>query len=348
MTRTCDVVVLGGGITGLASALRLRSVAPTASVALIDSGPRLGGKVCGEVVENCVVDGGPDLCIEARLARSHAFHELGMAYSLIPVNPARLPTFRRSGGEMRALPDVVTDGLVTMPGGMHDMVKLMVCAIPDVQIRVGTRVVSVERSGASWVLRMSDGTSMVASGLICALPATSATRLFENASPLFSRAAASITYLPMTTVSAAWPRGDVPQDPYGTGFIEDEPVKGALTACTWTTSKIPMRSAHDVVLFRGYIRSADIGRATKTAVGEIASSMGIAARPLWTRAYSWVDALPQYPPDHQAAVGELRRALDSLSNLAFAGAAWDGIGIGDCISSGETAAARIAATLGLT
>lgn len=345
MTSTCDVVVLGGGIAGLASALRLRSVAPTASVALIDSGARLGGKVCGEVVGNCVVDGGPDLCIESKLSRSHAFHDLGIASALIPVNPARLPTFRRSGGEMRALPTVITDGLVTMPGGMHEIVKLMACAMPDVETRVGTRVVAVERSSETWTVRMSDGSSMAASALVCALPATEVVPLFEKISSVFSRAAARVSYLPMTTVSIAWARGDVPIDPRGTGFIEAEAVGGALTACTWTTSKIPMRSAYDVVLMRGYVRSADVERATKVAVGEISNSMGITERPLWTRSYSWVDALPVYPPDHQAAVGKLRRALDPLSNLAFAGAAWDGPGIGDCICSGETAAERVAASL---
>lgn len=347
MSNTFDVAVVGGGVTGLASALRLVSLAPRASVALIDSGPRLGGKVCGEVIENCVVDGGPDLCVESKLARTHAYRQLGIGHALIPVNPAGLPTFRRSGGELSPFPRVVTEGLVTMPGGMHELARMMMSAMPQVRARVGVQVVSIERSRALWTLRMSDGSAMTTSALVCALPATAAAPLFKKASPPLARAAATISYLPLTTVSAAWARRHVPEDLLGTGFVEAEPREGDLTACTWTTSKIPMRSSYDVVMLRGYVRSADVDRATKVALGEMAGSIGVRERPLWTRAYSWVDAMPLYPQDHRAAVTDLRCALKSLPELAFAGAAWDGPGIGDCISSGETAAEAVAAALRL-
>jgi oxygen-dependent protoporphyrinogen oxidase len=345
VTDPVDVAVLGGGVTGLAAALRLRALLPEATVALVDAAPKPGGKVCGELVQNCVIDGGPDLCIEAKLARSHAFHELGIGSELIPVNPARLPTFRRSRGQLSALPDVLSDGLVTMRGGMHDIVNMLVSSIPDVHFRMGARVVSVERSARMWTLVMADGSSIRASALICALPANAASLLLRHFSPVFAKAASRIRYVPMTTVSAAWARCDIPGDLNGTGYIEEVPIEGAMTACTWTTSKIPMRSAYDVVLMRGYVRTAATDAATQMAVAEMSSAAGITSQPLWTRAYSFDDAVPQYPAGHHALVTELRAALQSFEDFAFAGAAWDGVGIGDCMCSGESAAERIAAAL---
>jgi oxygen-dependent protoporphyrinogen oxidase len=323
----------------------MRTIASDATVALVDAGQKPGGKVCGEVVESCVIDGGPDLCIESKLSRSHAFQELGIAAELIPVNPARLPTFRRSRGQLSPLPDVLSDGLVTMRGGMHDIVNMLVSSLPDVHFRVGTPVVSIERSPGLWTLSMADGSSIRASAVICALPAYPASQLLRDFSPVFAEAASRISYVPMTTVSAAWGRCDIPLDFHGTGYIEEVPVEGAMTACTWTTSKIPMRSAYDVILMRGYVRTAVTDLATRIAVSEMSSAAGITSEPLWTRAYSFDDAVPQYPAGHHAAVRELRAALHSFPDFAFAGAAWDGVGIGDCMCSGESAAEKIAAAL---
>lgn len=345
LTNTVDVAVLGGGVTGLAAALRLRAIVPTASVTVIEAGAKLGGKLCGEVIDDCVVDGGPDLCIESKLSRAHAFEELGIASELIPVNPAGLPTFRRCGGELHAMPRVLADGLVTMRSGMHDMVKLMASAIRDVDLRLGVRVLSVDRGGGSWTLGLSDGTTLEASAVICALPGTVSAKLFAGIFPRFAAAASEVTYLPMTTVSAAWAADEVPKELHGTGFIEDVPVDGALTACTWTTSKIPMRSPYDVILLRGYVRTADTEHATRIAVQEMSGFLGVCVKPLWTRAFSWAEAVPQYPADHHERVRDLRAELDQDADFAFAGAAWDGIGIGDCMCSGESAAERIAASL---
>ena len=345
MTNTVDVAVIGGGVTGLAAALRLRAIVPRASVTVIEAGAKLGGKLCGEVIDDCVIDGGPDLCLESKLSRAHAFDELGIASELIPVNPAGLPTFRRSGGELHAMPRVLTEGLVTMRSGMHDMVNLMASAIRDVDLRLGVRVLSVERAAGSWTLGLSDAATLEASAVICALPATASARLFADVFPRFAEAASRVTYVPMTTVSAAWAADEVPKELHGTGFIEDVPADGALTACTWTTSKIPMRSPYDVILLRGYVRSADTERATRIAVEEMSGFLGVCRKPLWTRAFSWSDAVPQYPVDHAETVRDLRAELEQHADFAFGGAAWDGIGIGDCMCSGERAAERIAAAL---
>ncbi|MBF8285282.1 MAG: hypothetical protein HW378_4197, partial [Anaerolineales bacterium] len=39
------VVVIGGGIAGLAAAYRLTQIAPDLAITLIESDPRLGGKI---------------------------------------------------------------------------------------------------------------------------------------------------------------------------------------------------------------------------------------------------------------------------------------------------------------
>jgi protoporphyrinogen oxidase len=345
LTREVDVAVLGGGVAGLAAAIRLRTMVPAASIALIEAEATPGGKLCGEVRDGCIIDGGPDLCIESKLARATTFHALGIGSELIPVNPAGLPTFRRSRGALTPMPGVVTDGLVTMRSGMHDIVRLMMSALIGARLHLGTEVNSVRRGSDGWIVESSDGMTIRAAAIVCALPAAPAAGLFTGVIPQFAEAASRVHYLPLTTVSAAWRADAVPKALAGTGFIEMDPADGELTACTWTSSKIPTRSPSDVVLLRGYVRTADSAHATQVAVGEMSGFLDATAEPLWTRAHSWAHALPQYPPHHDVAVSNLRSSLEPVTDFAFAGAAWDGVGIGDCMCSGENAAERIAAIL---
>jgi oxygen-dependent protoporphyrinogen oxidase len=52
----------------------------------------------------------------------------------------------------------------------------------------------------------------------------------------------------------------------------------------------------------------------------------------------WPVAVPQYTLGHGGRVAEIRGRLTGLGALFVAGAAYAGVGIPDCISSGEAAA----------
>ena len=51
--------------------------------------------------------------------------------------------------------------------------------------------------------------------------------------------------------------------------------------------------------------------------------------------------MPQYHVGHQARIQRIESALDSHANLALAGSAYHGVGISDCVRSGEEAAEKL-------
>ncbi len=55
-----NVVVIGGGIAGLAAARRLESVALDAEVLLVERDDVLGGKIRTEYVDGFVIEAAPD------------------------------------------------------------------------------------------------------------------------------------------------------------------------------------------------------------------------------------------------------------------------------------------------
>jgi len=69
--------------------------------------------------------------------------------------------------------------------------------------------------------------------------------------------------------------------------------------------------------------------------------MGIQAEPSFARVFSWERAMPQYNLGHPERLVRIETSLQKSPGLALAGNGYRGIGIPDCIHSGEQAALKI-------
>ena len=96
------VLVVGGGITGLASAYALgKAGIPTL---LVEGSRRLGGKVRTEAVDGFVIEHGPDSFVSYRPAGVQLCRELGLGDEIIRPEEPRI-VFIRAGGRFRRFPD---------------------------------------------------------------------------------------------------------------------------------------------------------------------------------------------------------------------------------------------------
>lgn len=78
---------------------------------------------------------------------------------------------------------------------------------------------------------------------------------------------------------------------------------------------------------------------------ELHDVLGITAAPMLHRIFRWPKAMPQYTLGHLDRLAVLDRQLIDHPGLFVAGNAYRGIGLPDCIASGETAANQAAAYL---
>jgi len=74
------------------------------------------------------------------------------------------------------------------------------------------------------------------------------------------------------------------------------------------------------------------------AAREIAAVSSLPVQPREFLVTRWNAALPQYRVGHVDLVTRARDSLVDAPGLALAGAAYDGVGIASCISSGQQAA----------
>jgi oxygen-dependent protoporphyrinogen oxidase len=105
-----DVVIVGGGIAGLAAAyeLSLRRV----SFALLESSRRAGGVVLSEQVDGYTIDAGPDALLVQKPHGVTLCEELGIAGRLVPSREPRLAFIQR-GGRLHPLPAASVLGIPT-------------------------------------------------------------------------------------------------------------------------------------------------------------------------------------------------------------------------------------------
>ena len=66
--------------------------------------------------------------------------------------------------------------------------------------------------------------------------------------------------------------------------------------------------------------------------------LGIENAPLFVTVSKHTQAMAQYQVGHQDVVADIERLTHKFQGLALAGNGYHGIGIPDCIQSGETAA----------
>ncbi len=71
---------------------------------------------------------------------------------------------------------------------------------------------------------------------------------------------------------------------------------------------------------------------------ELRMTLGLEAEPRLARAYRWPRSMPQYNLGHPGRLQAIQTELAQLPGLYLAGAGYEGVGIPDCIRSGQAAA----------
>ncbi|MCC6980250.1 MAG: protoporphyrinogen oxidase [Candidatus Melainabacteria bacterium] len=85
VTTRKKVVIIGGGITGLAAAFRLKylSVGKSLDISIVEAAPRLGGVIETVFSEDCLLECGPDSMLSTKPAGVRLMKELGMENQII-------------------------------------------------------------------------------------------------------------------------------------------------------------------------------------------------------------------------------------------------------------------------
>jgi protoporphyrinogen/coproporphyrinogen III oxidase len=241
---------------------------------------------------------------------------------------------------------VLSSPFVTLQGGVGELVRALLEQLNGRLIAgQGVAALGYDQTAARpYRVRLDDGEVLDADAVIMAAPAFAAAELVAPFQPALAAALRAIRYVTTGTITLAYRNADLRRPLDGFGLVIPRGEGRRINALTMTSAKFAGRAPDGYTLVRAFVggsRTPDVVELDDTALlalvrAELRDILGIAAAPQWSRIYRWPLANPQYD------VGHLERmdALEQLQppGLHLAGCAYRGVGIPDCIHSGQIAA----------
>lgn len=308
--------------------------------------PLLGGIYAGDVSELSILSTFPQL---AELERKHGSLIIGLLKAQAAMRGRPTSTPRAVADWLGRAASPAPSPFQSLRRGMGSLIDALVERLPPV--RVDSAVRSVSRVGEEFRVALDDGTTLLASAVVFAAPAhVGAQVLFDGA---LGDELGQIPYLSTATVFFGFREQDIERSLDGVGFIVPR-GEARVLAGTWVSSKWAGRAPDGHVLLRAFLGGSrgdvDVPHESDEHLADVALTelrrlMGRLGEPLFTRVFRYHDSNPQPVVGHAARLARLDDRVGQIPGLALCGAAFDGVGIPDCVRQGRAAASRALARI---
>ncbi|MCH2114427.1 MAG: protoporphyrinogen oxidase [Pirellulales bacterium] len=202
----------------------------------------------------------------------------------------------------------------------------------------------------SWLIEQDDGTRRGPfQGIVIALPAPRVVPLVSQLDARLGELLARIPYASSAVVSLVFRRDQIGADISGFGVVIPSVEGRQIVAASFSSNKFSGRAPEGQVLVRVFLGGAlhpkllqlPDDQLCEVARAELSEVLHIRGHPLSTDMIRWHEKMPQYHVGHVKLVGEIEAQIERWQGLELAGNAYHGVGISQCIQSGENAARRI-------
>ena len=238
---------------------------------------------------------------------------------------------------------------LTPTTGLAEIVEKLVESLKSngANLRLNARALRITHHADTWHVTLDTGNTLQSDSIILATPAFVSGTLLASFDPALASDLKSIPYASTATVSLAYRQSDLTRELDGYGYVIPRREGRKALACTWTSTKFPHRAPDGYALIRVFVGRAgqDIpwneNDLLALAKEELNLTLGITAEPILSRVFMWDKAMPQYNLGHPEILKRIDAALENHPGLALAGNGYRGIGIPDCIHSGELAIEKV-------
>lgn len=203
------------------------------------------------------------------------------------------------------------------------------------------RVIAEDRPGAALALD--------ADHVILASPAHASARILADLAPDAAREVGGIPYVSTATLLLAFDRADIAHPMDSVGIVLPRSAGRRVLAITFVTSKWEGRAPEGTAVIRlffgGHRHEGDASlpedELIRIGLADLRAVLGITAQPKVARLFRYPMSNPQPVVGHKDRLARIRRAVGAVPGLHAGGAAYDGVGLPDCVRQANEIAARI-------
>lgn len=236
----------------------------------------------------------------------------------------------------------------TFQRGLTSLVEAIEEKLDKEAIHKNTGIRKIEKEENGYILTFEDGETKKYDELIVTTPPHVTANLFNDYS--YFRYLEEMEATSVANVAIAFKEEAVHYPYDGTGFVVPTKSDFTITACTWTNKKWRHSTPEGYALLRLYVgkpNASAIVHESDEAIVEMALSdlrkiMKIDGEPEFSYVTRWIKAMPQYNVGHTYRIAKLKEDVARhLPGVHVCGAAYEGIGLPDCIDQGERAAEAV-------
>lgn len=213
---------------------------------------------------------------------------------------------------------------------------------------------SLAHSGGAYQIECEDGTTVDAEAVVIAAPAFAAASIVNDLDSALAKTLDAVAYASIAVVCTAFPHEAIGHDLNGFGFLIPRTQGKRILGCLWTSSIFPHQAPDGHVLLRtmvgGYtdpdaVEMSDIDILALLR-RELYPLLRINGEPEMLRIYRHRRGIPQYLLHHGETLAAVDAAEATFPGLVFAGNAYRGVGLNDCVVSAHRAIDHVSKALG--
>lgn len=238
---------------------------------------------------------------------------------------------------------------VTLQEGLTSLIDALARRLPPQAVRLDMPVQRIRRTGDTWQLELFGDGQESFDAVIVATPSHVAGRLLASVDAELSDLLGRVEHSGTAVVSVAYRREQITHPLDGMGFVVPAVEKSPILAVSFSSQKYPHRAPNGQELLRvfaGGARNEELAempaaKLVPLVLTELNRLLGIQGQPIYQSVAHWPSTMPQYHVGHRELVAQIEARLTSHANLALAGNAYHGVGIPNCIHSGQQAAEQV-------
>jgi protoporphyrinogen/coproporphyrinogen III oxidase len=242
--------------------------------------------------------------------------------------------------------------------GLQYLTDKMADAAGREHIRTGVAATKLEHThDGKWHVTLSDGSVLLGDAVVITAEVWAAESLVRDVEPAIADVLATIPSSSSATILMAFNEADCPFDKRWHGVLSPGIERLPVTGVSLMSSKWPNRAPAGRVLMRGFVggpRDQEILKRSDEELVEVARDQFVKligvkadAKPLFARVFRWERGMPQYTLGHLDRVDDIERKCAAVPGLALGGGGYRGVGVPNCLESGEKAVTKVLSEWGI-
>ncbi|MHB9003418.1 MAG: protoporphyrinogen oxidase [Coriobacteriia bacterium] len=236
--------------------------------------------------------------------------------------------------------------------GMQWVCERMADAAGRDDIITGVAASAVTReSDGTWSVTLGDGRALTGDAVVLATEVWAAEELMRGVDTETADLLGTIPSTSSATVPIAYDEADCPFDRHWHGILSPRIEERQVTGISLVSSKWPGKTPVGRVMLRAFVGGPHgqdvLARSDEEIVEmvrrELEDLLGVrkGAEPLFTRVFRWDKGMPQYTLGHLDRADEIEARVADVPGLGLAGGVLRGVGVPNCLESGENEVSRI-------